>query len=123
MAMITCPECNNSVSDSAKECPSCGYPINDKKRSMYDELNEYDNNASYEPSALPPFNTPGLIGFIIGLLSLFMPLFIGVFTAVAGFIVSYIGITNYEKRGLAITGLVLSSIAFVFSIIGLLLWG
>lgn len=27
MALIQCPECNNSVSSSAESCPHCGYPI------------------------------------------------------------------------------------------------
>lgn len=28
MALITCPECGNSVSDKAEKCPQCAYPIN-----------------------------------------------------------------------------------------------
>ena len=27
MALITCPECGNKVSDLAPMCPNCGYPI------------------------------------------------------------------------------------------------
>ena len=27
MALISCPECGNSVSDKAKACPKCGFPI------------------------------------------------------------------------------------------------
>jgi hypothetical protein len=27
MALITCPECTNSVSDLAEACPKCGYPL------------------------------------------------------------------------------------------------
>lgn len=27
MALIKCPECGKEVSDSAKVCPNCGYPI------------------------------------------------------------------------------------------------
>jgi hypothetical protein len=27
MALITCPECNHSVSSAAFTCPSCGYPL------------------------------------------------------------------------------------------------
>jgi len=27
MALITCPECKKSISDSADACPSCGYKI------------------------------------------------------------------------------------------------
>lgn len=29
MALIACPECGKEVSDKAKMCPNCGYPIND----------------------------------------------------------------------------------------------
>lgn len=28
MALINCPECNTQVSDKAKECPKCAFPIN-----------------------------------------------------------------------------------------------
>ena len=28
MALISCPECGSQVSDKAKSCPSCAYPIN-----------------------------------------------------------------------------------------------
>ena len=27
MGLITCPECQNTVSDKAEVCPKCGYPI------------------------------------------------------------------------------------------------
>ncbi len=27
MALMTCPECSHRVSDKARACPSCGYPI------------------------------------------------------------------------------------------------
>ena len=27
MALISCPECANSVSEKAKSCPNCGYPL------------------------------------------------------------------------------------------------
>ena len=27
MALINCPECNNQISDKAKCCPHCGFPI------------------------------------------------------------------------------------------------
>lgn len=29
MALITCPECGQSVSDKASKCPKCGYPIDE----------------------------------------------------------------------------------------------
>lgn len=31
MALINCPECNNLVSDMARMCPNCGFPISDKQ--------------------------------------------------------------------------------------------
>lgn len=31
MALINCPECSKSISDSANNCPYCGYPINPTK--------------------------------------------------------------------------------------------
>lgn len=32
MALITCPECGNNVSDKAYCCPHCGFPVNDQKQ-------------------------------------------------------------------------------------------
>lgn len=32
MALISCPECNNQVSDKAISCPNCGYPISPIKQ-------------------------------------------------------------------------------------------
>ena len=32
MALITCPECNKEISDTAKKCPHCGYKIVSKNR-------------------------------------------------------------------------------------------
>lgn len=30
MALIKCPDCGSKISDSAKSCPKCGYPLADK---------------------------------------------------------------------------------------------
>ena len=38
MALIDCVECRKQVSDKAKNCPNCGYPINSKS--------EYTNSNS-----------------------------------------------------------------------------
>ncbi|KGC45678.1 NINE protein [Burkholderia pseudomallei] len=40
MALINCPECKTAVSDQARSCPSCGYPIAEK-----------DNNATNSANA------------------------------------------------------------------------
>ncbi|TCU72863.1 hypothetical protein EV204_105199 [Tissierella praeacuta] len=30
MALISCPECSKEISDKAKNCPNCGYPLEEK---------------------------------------------------------------------------------------------
>lgn len=32
MALINCPECSKEISDKAKECPHCGYPLSSKEK-------------------------------------------------------------------------------------------
>lgn len=41
MAMIRCPECGREVSDKAKNCVGCGYPI---EANLYADMNNYANN-------------------------------------------------------------------------------
>ncbi len=43
MALITCPECNAEISESAKICPKCGYELTPEavivgKKSSYIEI-------------------------------------------------------------------------------------
>jgi hypothetical protein len=38
MAMISCPECQNSVSDSAFKCPKCGVQLRKLKRGFMGKL-------------------------------------------------------------------------------------
>ena len=40
MALIKCPECGKEVSDKAKSCIHCGYPINVSKIKTNDEIIE-----------------------------------------------------------------------------------
>ena len=35
MALIQCPECNNEISDQARKCKFCGYPIRKSKTSKH----------------------------------------------------------------------------------------
>ena len=37
MALIECPECKKEISDKAKECPHCGYPIVKKEEKKKEE--------------------------------------------------------------------------------------
>lgn len=38
MAMISCPECNNSVSDTAFKCPKCGVQLRKPKRGFFGRI-------------------------------------------------------------------------------------
>lgn len=34
MALIKCPECNNDISDKARACPHCGFPITQNNKPL-----------------------------------------------------------------------------------------
>ena len=38
MAMITCPECQAEVSDTALKCPKCGAKLRELKRSLFGNI-------------------------------------------------------------------------------------
>lgn len=38
MAMIACPECSNSISDTAFKCPKCGVQLRKPKRGFFGKL-------------------------------------------------------------------------------------
>lgn len=46
MALITCPECGNKLSDRAEECPHCGYPVENilQEPLVYPTDNSNENN-------------------------------------------------------------------------------
>ena len=55
MALINCPECNKEVSDIAKTCPNCGFPISEIEYGI-----EEDNDGVFykKPTGtLPPAQT------------------------------------------------------------------
>lgn len=51
MAIVTCPECHNEISDTAVCCPTCGYPYADKVK-IYQSGIEKMQNATNEKSFL-----------------------------------------------------------------------
>ena len=93
---IDCPYCKENLEKTAKKCKYCGEWI--KKEKGY-----------------------GLIGFILALISLFLPIagydiMIGVFA----FVLSAISMSkNHKQRGFAIAGFIISILAVIG---GLLFW-
>lgn len=62
MALISCPECGNPVSDKAKTCPHCGHEI-----SQHTE--NYDQNERYTPQKevkTPPVWLWVIVGLLVG---------------------------------------------------------
>lgn len=58
MALIKCPECNNSISDQADTCPKCGYEL--KKKSN-----------GFSPKSGKDYKIYFVIGLVIGVCLLF----------------------------------------------------
>jgi uncharacterized membrane protein YvbJ len=40
MALISCPECDRTISDLAQQCPGCGYPVGVYIQRLADERKE-----------------------------------------------------------------------------------
>ena len=72
MALINCPECNAEVSDKAKQCPKCAYPLIEEVQEVKFDANTKD--AVKEGCFLQTMNTGCLIivGGILGIIILFM---------------------------------------------------
>lgn len=84
MALIKCPECGKEISDKAKNCIHCGYPLN-----MPEELtsceencelhNEAENEQSKKTTILQPIRFPKNKKLIVAFVALFV-LVIGIIT-------------------------------------------
>ncbi len=53
MAMINCPECNNTVSDQAAACPRCGYPINAQQTRTAPVVSPQQAPVNQQPYGVP----------------------------------------------------------------------
>jgi hypothetical protein len=62
MALITCPECSKSISDQARSCGYCGFPINP----IWPEIKNF---ATYEgwKFAANVYTVGGIVMILIGL--------------------------------------------------------
>ncbi|MCQ2387512.1 MAG: zinc-ribbon domain-containing protein [Clostridia bacterium] len=88
-----CSHCGKEIDDDAVICPKCGCKVGKNKES----------------------NVMGLLGFIFSLVALFSAGIPFISFGIAGLVLSIIGMVNAKKKslkkGLAITGLVLSIIS------------
>jgi len=105
-----CPYCGGEVSEEAQKCKHCGEWINPAPQPVQQQyvVNQVDPQ---------PSNGIGIAGFVISLVCIFLCWIPGlnIIVWLVGFILSLIGIFK-KPRGLAIAGLVISSIMAVIMI-------
>lgn len=89
MALVNCPECNKEISDSAKQCPSCGYEI--QKEITRSELGEIEKNPAQGMLCI----FVGIIAIIFGFLTI--GIIIGIFAIIGGF--AFIGMGALKISG------------------------
>ena len=70
MALINCPECSKEISDSAKACPHCGYPLieTEKEEDKSTPISENENNQIAE-NKQPKINKKVITAVSIGVLA------------------------------------------------------
>lgn len=57
MSLINCPECNKEISDKAKSCPHCGFPINTNSKYKVIITGYHDTDTSACAGITETFNT------------------------------------------------------------------
>ena len=105
-----CPYCGGEVSEEAQKCKHCGEWITPPAQPVQQQV--VVNQVEPQPS-----NGIGIAGFVISLVCIFLCWIPGlnIIVWLVGFILSLIGIFK-KPRGLAIAGLVISSIMAVIMV-------
>lgn len=81
MAMIKCPECGKDISDRAKACPNCGYPIEGVSSTSNGKENKIKEKEESKPVIIDdkdkkPKKKVGCCGIIIWVVVIFVSLFV-----------------------------------------------
>ena len=103
-----CPYCGKEVMATAIKCKHCGEWLNNANKQTQVIVNQVENKS----------NGIGTAGFVLSLVSLF-----GCWIPVANYVMSLLGllfslIGVFKKpRGLAIAGLIISSLDVIFAIV------
>lgn len=101
-----CKTCGKEINDNAVICPYCGCST--------------ENAVKKEEKERPKLNVLSLVGFILSLVSLLLSLY-GI-VAIAGLVLSIVGLYQCSKngerlKGLAIAGIIVSAVSIVYTII------
>jgi uncharacterized membrane protein YvbJ len=92
MALIDCPECGRSVSDSAASCPNCAYPISGSGHTQ-----TIQETAKVYKGQIVLSYVVMIVGFIILIPSCFAAMETGSSpaTAILGFVIFLVGLLWY----------------------------
>jgi len=99
--VLRCPECGKKVTSLDEKCPRCGYDPKEEKFHYYDPIPRYTKE-EYKVR----YNTAIICALVIGLLSLIL-----FFTLVIGY---------NDGSPETITGIVVSSIGIIISILAVI---
>lgn len=121
MALINCPECNKEISDSARKCPHCGYPLKEEVEVIYEKKKGFWSTGRLAVS---------IISFVLALFIIYQGYMLTIAEALIGeedgngilgigvalFIVlaAIIGLCTRNKRGI---GPFISAVLYFFSYI------
>ena len=111
-----CRVCGKEINDEAVICPHCGCTVKDEP--------VVSKSASGEKTGKA--NVMSIVGFVLSLVSLLISLFGTV--ATAGLVLSKIGLVQCNQRGermkgLAVAGIIISSISIFFTIVVYAVYG
>ena len=103
-----CRTCGKEVNDNAVICPHCGCAL--KNESIYAEVK----------NDVKKINVMCLVGFILSMASLLIALYGMV--AIAGLVLSIVGVVQTNKtgerlRGLGIAGIIVAAVSLIFTLI------
>ena len=106
-----CKVCGKEVNDKAIICPACGCKIS--------ESEEILATATTADKGKKKINVCCLVGFILALASFFLALY-GI-VAIAGLVLSIIGLVqcskgNYSLKGLGIAGVIVAACGIIYAV-------
>ena len=140
--MKSCTKCGNSLDDDAVKCEVCGevqktasetrpaenaavYQPQQYQQPPYTQQNSYyysqNNSQPYNTGIYKRTNSSCLIGFILALVSVFIP-FANIITGIVGLVFSILGVKNFNEetecnRGLGIAGIIINSLILLFMLL------
>lgn len=105
MALIVCPECGKEISDKARICINCGYPLSEIK--VEEQIIQENTNIEYDSTENLhiDFNKRFYIDIENGYLSVYIPLYGETRDLIENFVLDYYAVSMGLNIGLSIYNL------------------